>query len=435
MVGLIRAYSLLLLIIFGGVVFHAPLSVFLGTYFPDWSLIIKAWKEILLGIALVMATVLVVKRRLWQELGQDKLLWLIAAFAVVALVLVPFSRSGGLSVIAGLLIDLRYLLFFVLVYLAVKLDNRFRPLFLRVGLVAAGLSLGFAFLQATVLPPDVLSHIGYGRDTIAPYLTIDQNQEYIRINGTLRGPNPLGAYAVIALSLTGAFLYRRGWPKNRSWRVAVAAVMLCAVVALVASFSRSAWLAAGISLAAGLILSWRKQFWRPALVLAALAALVSGGLFASMDNTLVSNLLLHENPAEGNNVNSNDEHARSLLSGMERFRGQPFGSGVGSTGSASLFGDQPVVIENQYLFVAHETGWLGLALFLVISGLVLYGLIFRRRDFLAFGVLVSGIGLCVVGLLLPVWADDTVSLVWWGLAGLALGRTNSGTKGGNNGID
>jgi hypothetical protein len=26
----------------------------------------------------------------------------------------------------------------------------------------------------------------------------------------------------------------------------------------------------------------------------------------------------------------------------------------------------------------------------------------------------------MIGLLLPVWADDTVAIIWWGLAGLAL---------------
>jgi hypothetical protein len=35
--------------------------------------------------------------------------------------------------------------------------------------------------------------------------------------------------------------------------------------------------------------------------------------------------------------------------------------------------------------------------------------------------LASGIGLALIGLLLPVWVDDTVSIVWWGLAAIATG--------------
>jgi len=32
----------------------------------------------------------------------------------------------------------------------------------------------------------------------------------------------------------------------------------------------------------------------------------------------------------------------------------------------------------------------------------------------------SGLGLILIGLVLPVWVDDTVSIVWWGLAALVI---------------
>ncbi len=99
---------------------------------------------------------------------------------------------------------------------------------------------------------------------------------------------------------------------------------------------------------------------------------------------------------------------------------EPFGSGIGSTGSASLFGSAPSVVENQYLFIAHETGWLGLTLFLVLFVMIMARLWQQRRDWLSLGVFASGVGLSLVGLLLPVWADDTVSIVWWGCAAIAL---------------
>jgi len=40
---------------------------------------------------------------------------------------------------------------------------------------------------------------------------------------------------------------------------------------------------------------------------------------------------------------------------------------------------------------------------------------------LALGVFASGIGLALVGFFLPVWADDTVSIIWWGLAAVVVG--------------
>jgi hypothetical protein len=43
-----------------------------------------------------------------------------------------------------------------------------------------------------------------------------------------------------------------------------------------------------------------------------------------------------------------------------------------------------------------------------------------RDDWLAMSMFASGIGIAVACIVLPVWADDTVALVWWGLAGVAL---------------
>ena len=102
---------------------------------------------------------------------------------------------------------------------------------------------------------------------------------------------------------------------------------------------------------------------------------------------------------------------------------QPLGAGIGSTGSASLYDDDEggVIIENQYLYIAHETGWLGLALFVAIFGLIMVRLWRARDDWLALGAFASGVGMALIGLLLPVWADDTVAIVWWALAATALG--------------
>jgi hypothetical protein len=96
------------------------------------------------------------------------------------------------------------------------------------------------------------------------------------------------------------------------------------------------------------------------------------------------------------------------------------GAGIGSTGSASLLGTEPVIIENQYLMIAHEVGWLGVVLFAVLYGYMVGRLWQQRRDWLALGIWASGVGLAAIGLLLPVWADDTVSIVWWGLAAISL---------------
>ena len=113
---------------------------------------------------------------------------------------------------------------------------------------------------------------------------------------------------------------------------------------------------------------------------------------------------------------------------MERLAQQPLGAGVGSTGSASLYTDSPVIIDNQYLFIAHEAGWLGLALLITIFVVIMVRLWHGRKNWLALGVFASGIGLALIGLLQPVWVDDTVAIIWWGLAAIALVRGSYARK-------
>jgi hypothetical protein len=75
-----RLLLVLLCTILCGVVFHAPLSVGLGTLFPDGQLIIKAWKELLILVALVLVAIEVTKRSMWQTLWNDMVIRLSALF-------------------------------------------------------------------------------------------------------------------------------------------------------------------------------------------------------------------------------------------------------------------------------------------------------------------------------------------------------------------
>ena len=279
----------------------------------------------------------------------------------------------------------------------------------------------FAVLQVFVLPHDILRYIGYSTQTITPYLTVDLNYDFVRINSTLRGPNPLGAYAGVILAIIAAAVVRGKIAPDKK-RIGIAiGLAIAAAVALWASYSRSAAGAAIIMVGIVLVVGLRHLLSRRVWIAGAVVtfALV-GGLFAIRDSPFVSNVILHENPNGGSAEKSNDGHVDSLQDGTARMVRQPFGAGIGSTGSASLGTDQPLIIENQYLFIAHETGWIGLTVFIGLFGLILRRLWQRRRDWLALGVFASGIGLAVIGLLLPVWVDDTVSIVWWGLAAVAL---------------
>lgn len=418
---------ILLLIILIGVVFHAPLIVSIGTLFPAVAIEVKAWKEILLVLATILVVVDVTRRHSWRELLSDWVVRIAIAYVLLHIVLLPFMWQGLLPAVAGLMIDLRFVVFFLLIYSMVRLYPTWRRPLIVGSVIAATVSMVFAFLQVTVLPHDILSYIGYSKATIAPYLTVDQNYDFIRINGTLRGPNPLGIYATIVLAacLAALVLVRQKMSaihRLLPWSVALAGVV--SVVAVWFSYSRSAKIALALAIVIVLVARYGRLISRPLwIAMAAVGLLLVGGVYLARDTPFVSIVILHEDPDEGGKVNSNDGHWESLVDGTERMLAQPLGAGIGSTGSASIMGEDTVIIENYYLYVAHETGWLGLTLFLALSGTVWWRLWQRRCDWLALGLLASGIGAAAASLFLPVWADDTVALVWWGLAGVAIAST------------
>lgn len=425
----------LLLVIFGGIVLHAPISVGLGTLFPSAELLIKSWKEILMLFACLIGLALLYRKKQWVLL-KTPFIVVIAAYALLHVLLLPVFWQGAAASVAGLMIDLRYLLFFVLVYLAICLYPCLRRTFIVTFFAGAFIVAAFALLQVFVLPPDILKYIGYNTDTIVPYLTVDENPDYVRINSTLRGPNPLGAYAVITLALLFAYWLKAKHNKAQRQMFAVSVIVIGSFVALWASYSRSALVAAFVALGVVVFAIVGRVIPKKVWIILALVVIALGGAFvAARDTSFVSNVLLHENATTGASTSSNDGHIDSLQDGAGRLVRQPLGAGVGSTGSASLYGDSPTIIENQYLFIAHEAGWIGLGLFLYLTFLVLRALWQRRSDWLALGVFASGIGLLLIGLLLPVWVDDTVAIIWWGLAAVALagkevyGRTiNKKTK-------
>lgn len=417
-----KIYLGLLLFIFGFIVLHAPFTVIVSTLLPNMGDLAKSWKEVLMVLAGACAVILIIKHRAWPSLVRDKLFWVIIGYVALHVVTIALLPQGLAATLAGLAVDLRYIVYFSLVYVALQLYPVARPLFVRMGAIGAAIVAGFATLQL-FLPKDILTHIGYGKDTIAPFMTVDRNHDFIRVNSTLRGPNPLGAYVAMILSIVVSFValqYRRLSRQLARWSVAL--LILCLVIALWISYSRSALLAALFGLVMVAVYAWGKKV-KPVWWLAAsclVIALAVGGYIVGKDSSFVSNVVLHENPAEGNSSGSNDGHIQSLQYGIQAMISQPFGAGVGSTGTASYHGTSPLIIENQYLFIAHEIGWLGIVLFLVIFIEIMRRLWLRRKDWLALGVFASGIGLGFIGALQPVWVDDTVSLIWWGLAAVAI---------------
>jgi hypothetical protein len=420
--GIDRSIRVMIIIIFGLIVFHAPLSVWLGSLIPEYDLVIKAWKELLMLCIAILLLLSLSYRGILRKVFGDRLIQLICAYTILHLITLVFLEGNQRQIIAGLMIDLRYIAFFALVYIATRFILLPRQHVLWVFAGSSGLSLLFAVLQITILPRDVLQYIGYNKDTIQPFLTVDRNENFIRINGTMRGPNPLGAVVMVWTMCVGVFAAMHRKFTHKKWWLFLSLYLMLGLT-LWSTYSRSAVVGICVSVIVAVILWHNLRLPRSFYLVFTSFAVIAAFCFITLRDThFFQAVIFHTDPSEGNTVNSDEGHADSLSDGMRRAFSQPFGAGIGSTGSASYFSDQPVIIENQYLLIAHEVGWLGILLFLIIFGVVLHRLALQsKKDWLAMAVASSGIGLAVIGIILPVFADDTVSIIWWGLAGLALG--------------
>lgn len=412
----------LLLVVLGFIVLHAPLTVWLGTVVPDYSLAIKAWKEVLIALASLLVALGLWRSGKWRAFIKQPLVMLSLGYAALHVFMLGIYPQPFDNTIAGLLINLRYVAYFTVVLGFLTLYPKYKGAFIRISIAGAVIVVGFAVLQM-FMPKYALEAIGYGDSTIQPYLTVDKNPDFVRHNSTLRGPNPLGAYA--GMVIAGVLAY---WLAARKkligWKSYLPLIVLfvAASVALWTSYSRSA--AIGALVAAILVFAAKYGFTmsrRTWHIAAAVVVMAFGALYLARDTAFMHNVILHDNPTTGAEVTSNAAHVDSFVEGMERMAVQPLGAGIGSTGSASIINNsEGLIIENQYFMIAHEVGWLGIILFLMLFGALLRQLWIRRSDWLAAALFSSGVGLAVIGVLLPVWADDTVSLVWWGMAAVAL---------------
>lgn len=412
--------------------FHAFLTVWASTLIGHYTAL-RLWDDTLLGVLVVIEAVWLLREKpLRQWLGSNLLFRLIATYAALTLLLGLASYLKGdvtpKALAYGVLVNLRYLLWFLAVAIVARRSDWLWGRWRRLLLLPAVMVVVFAVLQFTLLPANFLSHFGYNaQTTIAPIETINHNSHYIRVLSSLRGANPLGAYLVLVLSGLVATLPEA----QKKRRLAYVLFGVLALVALYASGSRSAWI--GAALAVGVIAWLRLKTKRSKVILTAVGAaiiVVVGGLFLVFRGNIgLENALLHTQTHSAVATSSNSAHLSALKTGIAEVVRQPFGDGPGTAGPASVYNGShgARIAENYFVQIAQETGWLGLGLLVAIFSVVAVGL-YRQRlvSPLALMLLGSLAGLTFVNLLSHAWVDDTLAYAWWGLAGIALGHRQSG---------
>lgn len=407
---------------------HAFLTVWLASAVGGYTAL-RLWKEVLLLALFVGAvTVYIRDARIRGAVNRDTLFRLIAVYLLLLVVVGGISfLAGGVSIKAylfGLILDSRFLVFFAITWLATRYNDVIVRLWQRLLLIPAAVVVGFATLQYSLLPADFLKHFGYGPGTISPSITIDQKDAYARIQSTLRGPNPFGAYMVLILSALGNLLL---WTKKlRIWH---GIFFVLGGMALAFTFSRSAWLG---TLASILILIWwgiTSRRIRKYLVVAAFAAVLVFGMtaYTLRDNDHFQNVFFHTNEHSQSAESSNTGHFNAVQQGIKDIVQAPWGSGTGTAGPASVYNDGKArIAENYYVQIGQEVGIVGLVLFIAINVLVLMRLwAVRRTTVLARVLMASFAGITIISLLMHAWTDDTLAYIWWGFAGAAIAAKSS----------
>lgn len=403
--------------------FHAFLTTWAGSNFGNldaW----RIWKELIifastpLGIYVAWRTPAV---RTW--LLRSWLPRLIFVYILLSLILGAFAlmqdRVNGSALTYAWLSNLRYLGFFLLIIGVSARSSVMRRYWPYAVGIPAAIVIVFGLIQPA-LPYDFLRHFGYGPETIPAFQTVDNKLEYQRIQSTLRGANPLGAYLVLITALLAG-----AW-KSLPVTIWVKVLALAALGgALILTFSRSAYLGAFTAVATVVFASVVSRKVRRYLGMALIGAMLigAGAVVALRNNDTVQNIFFHSDETSQSSASSNTGRAAALSSGARDIVSEPLGRGPGTAGPASFRNDeQPRIAENYFLQIGQETGWLGLGLFVAINILLGRALWILRRDKMALGLFAGLLGLTVVNMLSHAWADDTLGLLFWGLAGLVVGK-------------
>jgi hypothetical protein len=418
----IRIARWLIVLIIVLVPFHAVLTTWVGSNFGHIDLF-RIWKELLMLPLAALASYFVLSdKALLAKLLHWWVAWAALGYAAATLLLGFIAHSNGSvntnALIYALIINLRFIFFFFLVWIVAQKTDWLYAHWRQLLLIPALFVISFGILQWLVLPADFLRHVGYGSSTIPAIQTVDQQVDFRRIQSTLRGANPLGAYLVLIFTALVALVWDSKKRKGMGWFLVAA----CAVV-LFATYSRSAYIGAVISIGVFALAKMPRRMFRASLIVGLIAALVIGsGIIALRHNDFVQNTVFHSSEASKSATSSNASRASAIEQGLKDLKYEPFGRGPGTAGPASFrnTGKLPRIAENYYIQIAQEVGVLGLGLFMAVTIGVGTALWRRRTDQLAIILLASLAGILFINLISHAWTDDTISLLWWGLAGITL---------------
>jgi hypothetical protein len=420
-----NALILAFLIIIALLPVHAVFSTWAISNFGHQD-IFKSWKEILLfAVAFPLALGAAYRKpEIIRELLAKKINKLAMLFIGLNAIMLLVSHYGLRSEAAGFAFNTRFLVYFLYAQIVASYVDKesLRRVASWLIYLGGGLIVLFGFLQVVLLPKDLLAHLGYSKFTILPYYTVSQNTYFVRIISTLRGPNELGAYMVFWFPfLIVASL--KFWNRNLNYKYLTVFAWVASVTTLYGSGSRSAIIASFASIVVTIFLVVNRNIKKEMIIAGLIIGVLGSLLLIAGRNTRFEQVtVFHKDPTVKVVTNSNAQHLQSVREAVKIIKQHPLGLGVGTTNIASTYGPKSLTVENYFLQMMVETGVVGGILFLSTCGFLAIELLKRHADRLATALFAGLIGITIVAMLLPVWGDETLSMLFWGLAGIVISK-------------
>jgi hypothetical protein len=406
------------------VCFHAFLTVWLASFVGNYTLL-RLWKEFLLIACIIPVGYIAVQRPdMLRQFAKSRMMQLVALYIAIQVVWGVVSYlMGNVSPKAlgyGWIVNTRFLLFFLLCAFVAHRTDWLRLHWRTILLIPSIIVIIIGIVQFFALPNDILRHFGYGPDTIPVQSLVDQKEDFLRVQSTMRGANPFGAYLVIILTTLTVLIATRN--HIRLWRTLL---LLAGSLCLLLTFSRSAWLGMIVAGTAAALLCTKTRYQRRVVggVLGGLFVVFVAGLLTLSNVDTFQNAVFHTDESSQSSESSNAAHASSKIEGFKDVITNPLGSGPGTAGPASIYNTEapPRIAENYFLQIGQEVGWIGLGVFVLILVGLARGWWREQGATLNRVMLASLLGMVVINMLWHAWTDDTVAYIWWGLAGIAYG--------------
>lgn len=403
---------------------YMPFHIFLSQWLSTYTGGLDGWKiakdVVTAGVVFTLVATVLLTRKYTKQY-----LWFVGCAAVyLVLHLISWfvtdqpNDTGLLATIYNNRLIWYLLIGYSLVLLTPK-PGRART-FAKVLLIVSTVVCAVGIAQR-FLPADIMTHFGYGIERgTKPNFFIDDKPDLPRIFSTIRDPNSLGAFLILPGTLILLALIRF-WDTRK--RQLLIGLFLLHGLALLLTFSRSAWI--GVFLADAIVLAFAFRSLillhaRKLVVAAVLLLVVAGGLiFVLRDQYFVQNVFFHADEST-TLTDPNELRVELFQKGVDGIADNPGGNGPGTAGLVSTRLPNGLLTENYYLQIAYEVGIFGLLLFLGFLYLILRRLWENRQSMVAQALLASFVGLALMNWLLHTWANEAVAASWFMLAGLMM---------------